>query len=208
MDTYVWDPGADDISRVSAQEDTVAHTRYNVIQMEVAVGDGVQWHTGGLNSTKDNRQFSALSLEECVDGDSTVDISSGSHEVAPQQDIDQESRHLTRQLRVREDMIMTTIRHIDDTHALVAEYCWRASMAHGSPDGELALDDFQTLRERVTVMRTDYQQLLMDRDYLLEVGEMYHRALREKETEVDRLTHELVSTHGNSWKAHRQPFKN
>jgi hypothetical protein len=46
------------------------------------------------------------------------------------------------------------------------------------------------------VMRTDYQQLLMDRDYLLEVGEMYHRALREKETEVDRLTHELVSTWG------------
>ena len=31
-------------------------------------------------------------------------------------------------------------------------------------------------------------------DYLLEVGEMYHRALKEKETKVDRLTHELVST--------------
>jgi hypothetical protein len=93
-------------------------------------------------------------------------------------------------------MIMAAIRHIDDTHALVAEYCWRASMAHDSSDGELSLDDFQTLRERVTVMRTDYQQLLMDRDYLLEVGEMYHRALREKETEVDRLTHELVSTRG------------
>jgi hypothetical protein len=36
----------------------------------------------------------------------------------------------------------------------------------------------------------------MDRDYLLEVGEMYHGALKEKETEVDRLTHELVSTQG------------
>jgi hypothetical protein len=46
------------------------------------------------------------------------------------------------------------------------------------------------------VMRTNYQQLLMDRDYLLEVGEMYHRVLKEKETEVDRLTHELVSTWG------------
>jgi hypothetical protein len=90
-------------------------------------------------------------------------------------------------------MIMAAIRHIDDTHALVAEYCWRALMAHDSSDGELALDDFQTLRERVIVMMTEYRQLLMDRDYLLEVGEMYHRALRE-ETEVDRLTHELVST--------------
>jgi cupin superfamily acireductone dioxygenase involved in methionine salvage len=36
----------------------------------------------------------------------------------------------------------------------------------------------------------------MDRDYLLEVGEMYHRALREQELEVDRLTHELVNTRG------------
>jgi hypothetical protein len=46
------------------------------------------------------------------------------------------------------------------------------------------------------MMRTDYQQLLMDRDYLLEVGEMYHRALKEKETEVDQHTPALVSTHG------------
>jgi hypothetical protein len=28
LDTSLWDPGADDISRVSAQEDTVAHTGY------------------------------------------------------------------------------------------------------------------------------------------------------------------------------------
>jgi hypothetical protein len=47
----------------------------------------------------------------------------------------------------------------------------------------------------------------MDRDYLLEVGEMYHRALRKKEIEVDQLTHEL-GAHGDSWKVHTQPFKN
>jgi hypothetical protein len=41
LDTSVWDPGADDISRVSAQEDKAAHTGYNVIQMGLAVGDGV-----------------------------------------------------------------------------------------------------------------------------------------------------------------------
>jgi hypothetical protein len=35
----------------------------------------------------------------------------------------------------------------------------------------------------------------MDRDYLLEIGEMYHGALEEKENEVDQLTHELVSAH-------------
>jgi hypothetical protein len=41
LDTSVWDPGADDISRVSAQEDTAAHIGYGAIQIGVAVGDGV-----------------------------------------------------------------------------------------------------------------------------------------------------------------------
>jgi hypothetical protein len=36
----------------------------------------------------------------------------------------------------------------------------------------------------------------MDRDYLLGVGEMYHKALREQELEVDRLTHVLERTRG------------
>jgi hypothetical protein len=92
------------------------------------------------------------------------------------------------------DMIMATTRCIDDTHALVAGYCWRASMAQDSSDGGLVIDDFHTLRERVIVMRGDYQHFLRDRDYLLEVGEIYHRALREHEVGVDRLTHELVRT--------------
>jgi hypothetical protein len=41
LDTSIWDPGADDSSRVSAQEDTTAHTRYSVIQREIAPRDGV-----------------------------------------------------------------------------------------------------------------------------------------------------------------------
>jgi hypothetical protein len=91
---------------------------------------------------------------------------------------------------------MVATRRIDDTHALVADCCWRASLAHDSSDGGLAIDDFHTLRERMSVMRSDYQQLLMDRDYLLRIGKMYHRALKEQESEVDRLTHELESTRG------------
>ena len=73
---------------------------------------------------------------------------------------------------------MAATRCIDNTHALVAGYCWRASMAQDISYGGIRIDDFHTLRERVIVMRVDYQQLLRDRDYLLEVGEMYHRALR------------------------------
>jgi hypothetical protein len=101
LDTSVWDLGEDDISRVSAQEDTVAHRGYSAIHMGVAVGDGVQWHTGGLSSIVDSGQFSALSFEECVFGDSIVDTNSKGHEVEPQRDCDKESRHWTGQLRVR-----------------------------------------------------------------------------------------------------------
>ena len=91
---------------------------------------------------------------------------------------------------------MAATKHIDDMHTLVAYYCWRESVAHGSSNGRFSMDDFHTLRERVSVMRTDYQQLLTDRDYLLRIGEMYHEALREQELEVDRLTQELESTRG------------
>jgi hypothetical protein len=85
-------------------------------------------------------------------------------------------------------MIMASTRHNDDMHTLVVDYCWRASVAHVSSDGGFAMDDFHTLRERVSMMRTDYQQLLTDRDYLLRIGEMHHEALREHELEVDKLT--------------------
>jgi hypothetical protein len=133
----------------------------------------------------DRGKFNALSFEECVVKDSIIDTTNERHEVAPQQGCDQKSRHLTGQLRVSEDMIMAAIRCIDDTHALVASCCWRASMANDSSDRVLAIDDFHTLRERVIVMRSNYQKLLMDIDYLLEVGKMYHKELREEEVELD-----------------------
>jgi hypothetical protein len=50
---------------------------------------------------------------------------------------------------------MATTRCINDTHALVAGYYWRASMAQDSSYGGLVIDDFHTLRERVIVMRAD-----------------------------------------------------
>jgi hypothetical protein len=76
-------------------------------------------------------------------------------------------------------MIMAATKRSDDMHALMANYYWRVSVAHGSSDEGIVMDDFHTLRERVSMMRTDYQQLLTDKDYLLRVGEMYHEALRE-----------------------------
>jgi hypothetical protein len=101
-------------------------------------------------------------------------------EGAPQHDCDQESHHLAAQLRVNEDMLMAATRRFDDTHALLTDYCWRASVAHGSADEGFSMDDLHTLRERVFMMRTDYQQLLTDMDYLLGIGEIYHRALESR----------------------------
>ena len=37
LDTSIWDLGADDSSRLSAQEDTTTHTGYSMIQRELAV---------------------------------------------------------------------------------------------------------------------------------------------------------------------------
>jgi hypothetical protein len=69
-------------------------------------------------------------------------------------------------------------------------------MTHVSVHEGFVIDDIHALRERVSMMRIDYQHLLIDRDYLLRMGAMYREALREKELEVDRLTQELESTRG------------
>jgi hypothetical protein len=165
-----------------------------MIQRELVVEDDVQSHMGRPNGTVDNGQFNTLFNAESIFGDSRVDTSSEGREVAPQHDCDQESHHLAGQLRFSEDMIMAATRRCDDTHALVVDYCWRELVAHGSEDEVFSMDDLHTLKERVSMMRNDYQQLLIDKDYLLGIGDMYRRALRAWELEVDRLTQELKRT--------------
>ena len=142
-----------------------AHVRYSVIQGKIASSDGMQWHTGVPSNTIGNGQFNTLSYAEGVFGNSRVDTSrtdtsSEGSEMSPQHDHDQDSHHLATQLRFSEAMIMTTTRCIDDMHAVMADYCWRASVAHGSSDENISMEDFHALRERVSVMRNDHQQLL------------------------------------------------
>jgi hypothetical protein len=134
LDTSLWDLGADDSSRMSAQEDTAAHTRYSGSQGEMASSDGMQWHTGVPNSMVDSGQFSTSSYAEGVFGDSRVgtsrtDTSSEGFVMAPQYDHDQELHHLAAQLGVNEAMIREATRRIDDMHAVMADYDWRASVA-------------------------------------------------------------------------------
>jgi hypothetical protein len=101
-----------------------------------------------------------LSYAEGVFGDSRVytrksDNNSEGYEVAHQHDCDHGSHHLAAQLRVSEAMIMETTRRIDDLHAVMADYYWRASLAHGSSDEGFSMGDFHTLKERVLMMRTN-----------------------------------------------------
>jgi hypothetical protein len=122
----------------------------------------VQWYTGVPNIIVDSGQFNTSSYAEGVFGNSRVgtsrtDTSSEGSKMAPQHDHDQESHHLATQLRVSEAMIKATTRRTDDMHAVMADYCWKASMAHGSSNEEIAMEDFHTLRERVSVKRTDHQ---------------------------------------------------
>ena len=99
---------------------------------------------------------SLLSSAESVVGDTSDGTNSERREVAPQHDCDQESHHLATQLRVSEDVIMEATMRSDDMQALMEDYCWRASVAHGSSDEGFAIDDFHTLREKVSMMRTNY----------------------------------------------------
>jgi hypothetical protein len=150
----------------------------------------VQWHTGIPSNKEDRGLSNVLSYAESVFGDSRVDISrtdssSEGYEVAPQHDHDQESHHLATQLRVSGDMIMVATRCIDDMHTLMVDCCWKASLAHDSSNEAFFVDDFHTLLEGMSVMSSDFQQLLTDRDYLLGISETYHRALREQELEMD-----------------------
>jgi hypothetical protein len=53
-------------------------------------------------------------------------------------------------------MIRATTRRIDDMHVGIEDYCWRASVEQGSSDGGFSMDDFHTLWERLSMMRTDF----------------------------------------------------
>jgi hypothetical protein len=179
LDTSIWDLGTDYSSRLSVQEDITDHTGYSMIQRELEVQDDVHLCMDRLSGTIDSRQFNTLSSAMSVVEDFSDGTSSERQEGIPQHDHDQESHHLAGQLRVSEDMIMATTRRSDDMHELMEDFCWRASVAHGSSDEGITMDDIHSLRERISVMRIDYQQLLIDRNYLLRIGEMYHEALRE-----------------------------
>ncbi|KAH9316840.1 hypothetical protein KI387_018609, partial [Taxus chinensis] len=102
------------------------------------------------------------------------------------------SKHFTGQLKVNEGMIAATIEHFDIAQQLLENCCWKTLEIQEHFDSELSLAKFQALRDMV--MKTNYLQLLLDRDHLLMLDGIYHDALKGKEEEVDELTYELEVT--------------
>lgn len=90
-----------------------------------------------------------------------------------------ESNQLAGQLKVSEDQIDAAIRHFDETLQLMAKYCWRIPRIQNNPKGGLSVASFQALREAL-VMNSNYLQLLLDRDHLLMLGEIYYDVLKGK----------------------------
>jgi hypothetical protein len=92
-------------------------TEMDLISQEVFLSDV------GQSGTTDVRAY--------YDEDSIVDLGSMSHKVTLQHDVDVcscESHYLIGQLKVCEDMIVAAMRHLDDTHTLVVDFCWRETM--------------------------------------------------------------------------------
>jgi hypothetical protein len=104
------------------------------------------------------------------------------------------SHHLAGHLKVSEDMIIPAIKHYDDTHKLMENCCWRALGTHKNFEGEFSLADFQALGGGLVVMKSNYLHLLLDRDHLFMLDEIYFDVLKGEEEEVDKLTQGLKIT--------------
>ena len=106
-----------------------------------------------------------------------------------------EIHHFEGQLKVSKDMIRVGIFFFDDTHKLMANCCWKEEHpgTHQNFAREHSLAYFQALGEALVAVKSNYLHLLSHRDYLLML-EIYFDALKGKEEEVEKLTHELQVT--------------
>ena len=106
-----------------------------------------------------------------------------------------EPHHLSGPLKEDRENFMAAMNKLADINALVARCCWKDY--GGEMEGEAFLEEHITLKEGIAKMKERYVNLLSDRDHLLMVAEVYHRALKKEEDESDRLTNELEITNNS-----------
>ena len=97
-------------------------------------------------------------------------------------------------MKVNDRMVATTVKHFDVAHEMLATYGWSTSLTDEHGDSVFSLAEIHALQEAIGMMKQNYLQLLVDKDFLLEWGHICYVALQGNEEKVDKLTHELEVT--------------
>jgi hypothetical protein len=96
-------------------------------------------------------QSRVIDFGDCSFVESTFDVDNNTDGLSLQHDRDDcayEPHHFTGKLKVSEGKIEATMRHFDDTHALVVEYYWRDTMAQDGWGDEFTIVYIQKLRDQ------------------------------------------------------------
>lgn len=82
--------------------------------------------------------------------------------------LSQGDHHLARQLKVNDRMVAKTIKNFDVAHQMLATYGWSTTLTDEHGDSVFSLAEIHALREAIGMMKQNYLQVLVDRDFLLE----------------------------------------
>ena len=100
----------------------------------------------------------------------------------------QEAHFIAGSLKIYEKKIQEALNTLHGTPALVLKIC--CSMEEKS-----SMEDMEKIQKEIPNTKGNIQSLISDRDYLLDIFEMYHAITLKYVEENDNLTKELKSTH-------------
>ena len=133
-----------------------------------------------------------VSIQDFAENEYQAQLDASSHEI----EASSSSLGLASQLKTKEKDIVAALSHHDRMHGLIENHIWMIQLQErqkGVTAGS-SCDDLQQIKEGMEAMKVSYTHLLSDRDHLLNLAGIYSDALKKKEEEVDRLSHELEDT--------------
>ena len=104
-----------------------------------------------------------------------------------------ETHNLSGSLYEDRNKLMEAMKNYVDINALVERCCWEAS--RGELEGESFLEECITLKEGMVKIKEIFMNLLSDRDHLLMMSEMYHRAFKKEAKESERIHSKWEATY-------------
>lgn len=97
---------------------------------------------------------------------------------------------------VREEMVEAALNHFDQVQKIMVRMCWRVLRHYDGSEEGPSLDDLHVLKEALVVVKTNYLHLLMDRDHLLALDEIYFDVLRQKDNDMGKIGEDDSMTQG------------